>query len=148
MKLLTKVQHWGDKHHPVWLDYFRIVLGAILIWKGVLFALNLSAFTNIMMDAGLGQAVSLSLIAHAIIVLHIIGGLFIAIGSHTRMFCLLNFPILLVAVLFVNLGNGVFSPYAEFWLSCSVLLALGCFIIEGDGVISVEHLNQPTNTNH
>jgi len=142
MKLLTKIQSWGDHHHPKWLDFFRIVLGVILIWKGILFALNLSAFTNLMMQHRLGTAVVLSLIAHLIIGLHIIGGLFITIGSHTRLFSLLNIPILLVAVFFVNLNQNIFRPYAEFWLSCAVLAALVCFLIEGDGVWSVEHQNE------
>jgi putative oxidoreductase len=139
MKLLTKIQFWGDHHHPKWLDFFRIALGVILIWKGILFALNLNAFTNLMMQHRLGTAVALSLIAHLIIGLHIIGGLFITIGSHTRIFSLLNIPILLVAVLFVNLNQNIFKPYSEFWLSCAVLAALVCFLIEGNGVWSVEH---------
>jgi putative oxidoreductase len=138
MKLLTKIQFWGDHHHPKWLDFFRIALGVILIWKGILFALNLNAFTNLMMQHRLGTAVALSLIAHLIIGLHIIGGLFITIGSHTRIFSLLNIPILLVAVLFVNLNQNIFKPYSEFWLSCAVLAALICFLIEGNGVWSVE----------
>ncbi|MFD1257280.1 DoxX family protein [Mucilaginibacter terrae] len=139
MKLLIKVLNWGDRHHPMWLDFFRIALGLVLIWKGVSFALNLSAFTSLMMNAGLGTAVFISLIAHLIMGLHLIGGLFIAIGSHTRTFCLLNLPVLLGAVFFVNLSPNIFSPYAEFWLSCSVMLALLCFLIEGDGKLSVEH---------
>jgi len=142
MKLLTKIQIWGDHHHPQWLDLFRIALGVILIWKGILFALNLDAFTALMMQHRLGTAVVLSLAAHLIIGLHVIGGFFITIGSHTRLFCLLNLPILIVAVLFVNLSQNIFSPYAEFWLSCSVLAALVCFLIEGDGVWSVEHQNE------
>ena len=139
MNRLFKIQDWADRHHPIWLDYFRIVLGLILIWKGVAFALNLHAFTNLMGDAGLGAALSISMVAHTIIVLHIIGGLMIALGSHTRLFSLLNIPILLAAVFYVNLPEQVFRPYAEFWFSCAVLLALICFLIEGDGILSVEH---------
>jgi putative oxidoreductase len=142
MKLLTQVTNWGDQHHPKWLDYFRVVLGIVLIWKGIAFALNLSAFTSMMMDVGLGTAVFISLVAHLIIVFHIIGGLFIAMGTHTRQFCLLNLPILLVAVFFVNMSPNAFKPYSEFWLSLSVLMALICFMIEGNGVLSVEHNNE------
>jgi putative oxidoreductase len=138
MNVLTKIQNWGNRHHPKWLDYFRIILGLVLIWKGIAFASNLHAFTNMMKDAMLGVAVSISLLAHIIIVLHIIGGLLIAVGSHTRLFCLLNLPILIVAVFFVNLRANIFSPYAEFWVSVIVLIGLICFLIEGNGVLSVE----------
>jgi putative oxidoreductase len=139
MKILSKIQEWGDQHHPKWLDFIRIALGIILIWKGIAFAFNLSAFTSLMEDAGLGTAVSISLIAHLIIVFHVIGGLMIALGTHTRLFCLLNIPILLVAVFFVNLPEHIFRPYSEFWFSCIVTIGLICFLIEGDGVLSIEH---------
>ncbi|AMP98322.1 DoxX family protein [Pedobacter cryoconitis] len=139
MNLLSKIQDWGDHHHPKWLDYLRIVLGITLIWKGVAFALNLHAFTVLMEDSGLGTAVSISLIAHLIIALHIIGGLLIALGTHTRLFCLLIIPILMVAVFYVNFPQQqIFRPYSEFWLSCLVLAGLICFLIEGDGVLSIE----------
>jgi len=139
MKTLSRILEWGDRHHPKWLDYLRMALGLTLIWKGLAFAFNLHAFTLLMDNAGLGTAVSLSLIAHLIIVLHMIGGLMIALGTHTRMFCLLNLPVLLVAVFYVNLPEQIFRPYSEFWFSCIVTLALVCFFVEGDGVLSVEY---------
>lgn len=139
MNMLTKIQKWGDHHHPKWLDYFRMALGIVLMWKGFAFATNLHAFSNLMKEVNLGTATSISLMAHLIIVLHILGGLLITLGTHTRMFCLLNLPILLVAVFFVNLSDGIFRPYSEFWFSCVILLGLICFLIEGDGVLSVEH---------
>lgn len=138
MKLLCKIQEWGDQHHPKWLDFIRMVLGLTLIWKGVAFALNLHSFTLLMEGARLGTAVSLSLTAHLIIALHIIGGLMIALGTRTRLFSLLNLPILLIAVFFVNLPQHVFRPYAEFWFSCTVAAGLILFLVEGDGVISIE----------
>jgi len=139
MNLIRKIQQWGDQHHPKWLDYFRIALGLILIWKGAAFASNLEVFSALMREASLGTAATISLFAHLIIVLHLIGGLLIAIGTHTRLFCLLNLPILLVAVFFVNLRENVLQPYSELWLSSFVLLGLICFLVEGDGVLSVEH---------
>lgn len=139
MNRLLKIQEWADRHHPKWLDYIRIVLGLILIWKGIAFALNLHAFTSLMENSGLGTAVTISMFAHLIIVLHIIGGLMIGLGTHTRLFSLLNIPILIVAVFFVNLPAHVFRPYAEFWFSCTVLAGLICFLIEGDGVLSIEY---------
>jgi len=139
MKTLSRILDWGDRHHPKWLDYLRMALGLTLIWKGLAFAFNLHAFTLLMDNAGLGTAVSLSLIAHLIILLHMIGGLMIALGTHTRMFCLLNLPVLLVAVFYVNLPEQIFRPYSEFWFSCLVTLTLVCFFVEGDGVLSVEY---------
>jgi len=89
------------------------------------------------------MATSISLIVRVIIVLHIVGGLLITIGSNTRLFCLLNLIILFGAVFFVNLRDDIARPYAEIWLSSFVLIGLLCFLIEGDGVISIEHSKQP-----
>jgi putative oxidoreductase len=144
MNLITKITAWGDHHHPKALDYFRMVLGLILIWKGIEFSLNLHAFTNLMKASNLGFAASISLVAHLIIVFHIIGGLLIALGTYTRLFCLVNLPILITAVVFINSNEAVLKPYAEFWLSLIVLVGLICFLIEGNGKISVEHQQKET----
>ncbi|WP_432712427.1 DoxX family protein [Pedobacter sp.] len=144
MSLITRIQSWGDHHHPKWLDYFRIALGVTLIWKGIAFALNLHAFTNLMNQVSIGTATSISFGAHLIIVLHIIGGLLITIGSRTRISCLLNIPILIGAVFFVNMRDDIFRPYAELWLSYFVLLGLICFLIEGDGILSIEYEKNKT----
>ncbi|SEN32330.1 Uncharacterized membrane protein YphA, DoxX/SURF4 family [bacterium A37T11] len=138
MSVITKIQDWGDQHHAKWLDYFRIVLGVVLIWKGVAFATNLHAFTTLMTHVMVPVAISLSLLAHLIILLHILGGLMIALGSNTRLFCLLNLPVLLVAVFFVNFQQNIFRPYSEMWLSVIVLFGLLLFMVEGDGKLSIE----------
>jgi len=143
MKLLTKIQHWGDQHHPKWVDYLRIVLGIVLIWKGIAFALNLHAFTDLMEGSQLGASVSISLLAHIIIVLHLVGGILIVLGSHTRLFCLLNLPILLVSLVFVDLSQSILSPYSQIWLAVMVLAGLICFMVEGDGMLSIEHEEHP-----
>ena len=145
MNFITKILSWGDHHHPKALDYFRIVLGLILMWKGIEFATNLQAFSNLMKASNLGFSTSISLIAHLIIVFHLIGGLLIALGTYTRMFCLLNLPILIIAVVFINSNQDVLKPYSEFWLSLIVLFGLVCFLIEGNGKLSVE--NHPEGSN-
>ena len=137
--MLKKIQNLGDNHHPKWLDYFRILLGLILVWKGVEFYMNMQIFSNLMRGSFLGTAVGISLLAHMIIVIHIIGGIAIAIGSYTRIFCLINLPILIGAVFFINASHGIFKPYSEFWFSLMVLFGLICFIVEGNGILSVEH---------
>jgi putative oxidoreductase len=139
MSVITKIEKWGDTHHPVWIDIFRMILGLVLVWKGVEFALNLDAFSKVMATTGLMTSLGISLFAHVIIMVHIIGGLMITIGTHTRTSCLFQIPILLVAVFYVNLPEHVFKPYSEFWLSVSVLVALVFFLVEGNGPLSVEH---------
>lgn len=35
MNLISKIEHWGDAHHPRWLDVLRIALGIVIFAKGV-----------------------------------------------------------------------------------------------------------------
>jgi putative oxidoreductase len=143
MKTLDKIQDWGDRHHPKWLDILRIALGLVLIWKSIAFIFNLNVLADFLSETGLtdqiGTSVFLTLLTYLIIALHLIGGIYIALGAHTRLFCLLNLPVLLGAVFLVNLRQNIFKPYSEFWLSLFILLAIICFFIEGNGYWAVEH---------
>ncbi|MDB5006309.1 MAG: DoxX family protein [Mucilaginibacter sp.] len=135
MKMLEKIRGWGSQH-PKLLSYLRIALGLILVWKGIAFTSNLDVLAHFLRVSGLtdqiGASVSITLIAQLIIILHLFGGVCIALGIHTRLFCLLNLPALIGAVLLVNLRQNISKPYFEFWLSLIVLLAIVFFLIEGD----------------
>jgi putative oxidoreductase len=137
MNTIYKLQVWGDTHHPKWLDLFRVALGLVLIWKGVEFLFNLNVLADYLRETGLtdqiGTSVFLTLLTYIIVGIHIVGGICIALGTSTRFYCLLNMPVLIGAVVMVNLRDNVFKPYAAFWLSVMVLVAIICFFIEGNG---------------
>jgi uncharacterized membrane protein YphA (DoxX/SURF4 family) len=137
MTTLDKIQTWGDHHHPKWLDVFRIVLGCVLIWKAIAFLLNLNVLADFLYETGLtdqiGASVLLNLLTYAIIGLHLVGGIYIAIGVNTRLYCLLNLPVVLGAVVLVDFRNNILKPYSEIWLSVFVLIFIICFLIVGDG---------------
>jgi putative oxidoreductase len=134
MKRLEKIKFWGD-HHPQSITFLRIALGLTLIWKGVFFITNPDVLANFLKETGITDQIGLSVFitatAQLIIILHLIGGVCIAFGIQTRLFCLLNLPALIGAVLFVNLNGNLLRQYSELWLSLIVLLALVCFSIKG-----------------
>jgi putative oxidoreductase len=142
MKTLDKIQDWGDRHHPKWLDILRIALGLVFIWKGIEFMLNLGILADFLRETGLtneiGTSVFLTLLTYLIVGLHLVGGVCIALGTRTRLYCLLNLPVLMGAVFLINFRQNIFKPYSEFWLSLFVLLAIICFLVEGDGYWSIE----------
>jgi len=140
MNLLEKFEYWGDRHHPKWLDFIRIALGIFLCYKGVDFLRNTSSLISLMeLRSPFGSFV-LILLGHYVAFAHVIGGFFLAIGMFTRAACLIQIPILLGAIIFINTsaGKDTFSPYSELFLSIIVLLLLIYFLIVGNGPLSVK----------
>jgi uncharacterized membrane protein YphA (DoxX/SURF4 family) len=140
MNLLEKFEYWGDRHHPKWLDIIRIALGIFLCWKGIDFLRNTSNLTSLMELRSPFSRFVIILLGHYVAFAHIIGGFFLTIGMFTRAACLIQIPILLGAVIFVNINatRDAFSPYSELFLSIIVLLLLIYFLIIGNGPLSVK----------
>ncbi len=155
MNLLEKFETWGDRHHPKWLDIIRIALGLFLCYKGVAFLRNTSDLISVMKLTSPFGEFMIIMVAHYVTFAHIIGGLFLAIGMFTRAACIIQIPILLGAIIFVNIGatQPAFSPYSELFLSIIILLLLIYFLIIGNGPLSVkmppeEHLKEHRNYEH
>lgn len=149
MNLLEKFENWGDRHHPKWLDLIRIVLGIFLCYKGIDFLRNTSSLINVMQNASPFSDFMIILMGHFVTFAHIVGGFFLIIGLFTRAACLIQIPVLVMAIVFVNINatRDAFSPYSELFLSIIVLLLLIYFLIIGNGPLSVkippeEHLKE------
>ena len=56
----------------------------------------------------------------------------------TRAACLIQMPILIGAIIFVNSSQDVLRPYSELFLSILILLLLIYFLIVGNGPLSVK----------
>ncbi|GAB4035811.1 DoxX family protein [Spirosoma jeollabukense] len=136
MNLLHRVENWGDAHHPAWTDALRIVLGIILVLKGVSFISDTAYLMRLM--GGLHFQLFPVMAVHYVAFAHLVGGLLIALGCLTRLMAILQLPILVAAVFFVNIRQG-FSPLnAELWLSLIVLILLMVFIVLGSGKFSMD----------
>ena len=140
MNLLEKFEQWGDRHHPKWLDIIRIALGLFLCYKGVDFLRNASGLISLMNSRQPFSSFIIVLLAHYVTFAHILGGIFLTIGMFTRAACLIQIPILIGAIIFVNINvaKDTFSPYSELVLSILVLLLLIYFLIIGNGPLSVK----------
>lgn len=148
MNLLQKMEYWGDRHHPKWLDIIRIVLGIFLLYKGVDFLRNTSELVSLMSNRSPFGAFTLILLGHYVTFAHIMGGLFLTIGMFTRAACLIQIPILIGAIVFVNASGDVFKPYSELFLSILVLLLLVYFLIVGNGPLAVKFPEEEKKRNH
>lgn len=137
MNLLQRIDRWGETHHPIWIDGLRIVLGLILMWKGIQFVNNIDLLKARIDEQPFLTVLSFWL-AHIIVFAHVAGGLLITMGLLTRVGILANIPILFGAVFFVHTPVNLFAVHSEMILSVIVLCALVFFLVEGSGRFSVD----------
>lgn len=133
MNILHRIEFWGDRHHPKWLDIIRIALGLFLCYKGVDVLLNMSELTNTMANRAPFSSFAFLLAGHYAAFAHIVGGILLALGLFTRLACIIQIPVLLGAIIFVNTSKDMLRPYSELFLSVLVLLLLIYFLIVGNG---------------
>ena len=127
------MEHWGDTHHPQWLDIVRILLGAFLCYKGVEFLYNMGSMLSLLSNKMAFGSFSSMLMSNYIAFAHILGGVLLIMGVLVRFACLLQLPILLGAIFFINMNPEMYRPLSELALSIVVLLLLCLFLVVGNG---------------
>lgn len=140
--MIQRMEHWGNTHHPKWVDILRICLGAFIMVKAVQFIQSMSAMSAVLdkyqshfiMDFSLGVTRYYTLFAH------IVGGYMILFGLQTRFWCLLQIPILILALVFYHSPLMVMSPDGIWWISVVALLLCVFFVVEGGGPWSADRL--------
>lgn len=123
---------------PLWFSFLRIFLGLYLIWKGIVFIRDTALLEELIQRTGVGvfseNSASLSfLVAY----LSLLCGLFIASGLWTKISSLIQIPILIVAIFFVNIHRIDNGPF-EMVMSVITLLLLIFFAIKGSGTLSAD----------
>ncbi len=137
MNAVTKIESWGNSHRPGWLDIFRIALGIFITYKGAVFAMNIESLE--MSIEGVNMRYTGVAIAHYVIFAHLLCGPLIAFGLLTRIMCLVQLPILIGAVVFVNYKEFMsVGSKMELEVSIIVLLGLIVFMIFGAGKFSID----------
>ncbi|MBO9684761.1 MAG: DoxX family membrane protein [Flavisolibacter sp.] len=140
MNYVERLEHWGDVHHPKWMDFVRIALGLFLLLKGVEFANNMNQLMAVMSSLPFGNLMMVFL-AHYVLFAHMLGGVLLTTGLLTRLACLIQIPVLIVAV-FTN----IFNQFSELALSLLVLVLLVYFLIIGSGRWSLDwYVNKEYN---
>ncbi len=133
MNVISRIEGWGNEHRPGFLDIFRIALGIYITYKGVVFASNIESLE--LSVEGLTMLFTGVVLAHYVIFAHLLCGPLIIFGVLTRIMCLVQVPILLGAVFFINAPKG-FSLELE--ISLVVLFGLIVFVIFGAGKYSID----------
>lgn len=147
MSLLHQ-RSWSGKNIPHWVVIVRIVLGICLIYKGIDFMQHKDQ-----LDAVFAGTTTIKKFVWMIGFLpwvHIIGGIMILVGLLTRFMALIQIPIVLGAVVFVNLRSGtevgVKGAESELPFSFLILVLVIVFFIEGGGYMSLDnYIRKPLN---
>lgn len=117
------------------IEALRVYFGLALFFKGIYFIGNMKSLFGILSY----QFPYIDFIfAHYVVLSHIIGGLFIALGLFTRFAAAANVPVLFSAVVFVKIQSGIFTTGTEFELAVMVLALLLFFVIQGSGQFSLD----------
>ena len=75
------------------------------------------------------NSVMFIVLGHYVVFAHIIGGILMTAGLFTRIAALIQIPILLAAIVFVNSRGDMLRPYSGLFLSVLVLILLIYFLL-------------------
>lgn len=136
MGTLQQINQWSHTHHPRWLVVVRVVLGVCLFIKGIFFLVNTSTLEELVRGSLVANRADWLVIG--ITWAHLLGGFLIIIGLLTRWAVLLQIPILMGAIIFINTKREAFGTF-ELPFALIVLLLLMIFLVEGGGPLSLDN---------
>ena len=136
MYLLERIDVWTERHHPKWIDLLRVLLGLILLWKGIFFIRHTEDVVFLIRSISF-EYYSMS-IAHYVIGAYLAGGLLIAVGLLTRPVIIFQLPAIIGSLVVAAYGVSAPNISAEPELMVIVLFLLLFFLVEGSGKFSVD----------
>lgn len=130
---------WMDARRDIAFDLIRIYLGVALLVRGWLFIGDTSALVALLSESVDASFFSAA-VAHYVALAHIGGGLLLALGLLTRVAALVQIPVLIGAVFFVHLGEGLLATGQSLELASLVLFLLVVIFLHGSGRLSLDYV--------
>jgi uncharacterized membrane protein YphA (DoxX/SURF4 family) len=134
MNLVHRIDAWSERSAIKWVLLLRIILGLLLLFKGISFISHSQYLEDIIARSRFKPGGHW--LAIAITWAHLFGGAMIIIGLLTRVAVIIQIPILIGAVFYI--GSGVIGVDANPGLSIPVLVLLIFFLFEGGGPYSMD----------
>ena len=123
---------------PTWLTILRVVLGVILVWKGINFIRDTAELKTMIEQTNIGVfSQSSEALASVVSYLSLLCGFFITVGLFTRIASIIQIPILIVALVFINSRN-IEDNTSGLVLTIIVLVLLVLFAVKGSGTLSAD----------
>lgn len=123
-----------NRHYSI--EFLRIFLGGLLFMKGYFFIENINEIYGLIEE---NMEYSSFVIAHYVAVAHLVGGLMMLFGLYTRLASIVQLPVLIGAVFFIETGDTMLATGSQFEYSLVVLILLLVFSVYGGGKWSVDH---------
>ncbi len=136
MSTYQDITRWGTNHHPRWFVILRVALGICLFAKGIFFMSNATLLKELLSGTSLNS--DSGWLPILITWMNMLGGFFLMVGLQTRLVALLELPMVLCAIIFINTQKGAFGAGSEIGLAFLVLVMLVFFIVEGGGPLSLD----------
>lgn len=133
MNKISEINKWLDENRTYAYSFIRIFLGFALFVRGLVISFDPSVITQL---TGADQWYWWY---SYVIIIHIAGGFLMGIGFLTRLFALLQIPVLLGAILIFHLKEGLVRVEQSLELSTLVLVLLIIYFLFGSGVLSIDN---------
>lgn len=144
MNLLARLRELNNSRSAYGLLVLRIILGLALFLKGIQFMRNDALLSGVLLASeGIRKYTWLEVF---IPWAHLFGGLLILIGLFTRWASLIQIPIVLGAIFFVQHGSAASFDGLELPLAILILLLLFVFLLLDDGALSWRRLLESERT--
>ena len=137
MGIATRFFRWSHTYQSYLLLVARIVLGVVLLLKGIFFISHAQHLRELILQSRFAAAVGF--FTAYVTFAHLFGGVFIIIGLFTRIAALLQVPVLLGAIFFILPASSRADFGSDFILSLIMLALLIYVLWKGSGTISMEH---------
>jgi putative oxidoreductase len=136
MSTYRDIKRWGDHHHPRWFVILRVALGVALFIKGIAFMNNNVLLKE--MFAGTSLSDDSGWLPILITWMNLLGGTLLMLGIQTRLVAILELPIVIGAIVVINVQKTLFAAQSELGLAFLALALLIFFIVEGGGPLSLD----------
>ena len=137
MSIATRFHKWNHSHSSYIQLFIRIILGIILVVKGLFFISNAENLRELILNSRFAAGVGF-LAAYATFA-YLFGGVFIIVGLLTRLAVILQIPVLLGAIFFILPRQNGTDFGSDLILSLIVLGLLIYVLKKGSGEISMDH---------
>lgn len=136
MNITTRISRWRHSYPSFILLIARIILGIILIAKGIFFISHAQQLKDLILTSRFSGWVGF--LTAYVTFAHLFGGVFIIIGLFTRIAALIQVPVLLGALFFILPVHEINDMGSDIILSLIVLGLLVYVLRKGSGTISMD----------